>query len=521
MRKPLLILLAVVVVAYGAFVGVNYYKHHHHAGASAASIPASGNVELAATVVKPKGSGLHPLVVMPTAWGSKQSEYNGIAALFAEHGFVVVAYTQRGFNSSGGLVDFAGPTTVADVSTVIDWAIKHDSADPNHVGLLGQSYGAGVSLLAAEHDPRVKAVVALSTWTSWQDTFIENGTLVSRSLNSLIGSGSTPTKRLDNDISTLAFDFPTQPATAMSLIKSLSPERSPIDGVAALNKNKPAGLMANGVQDALLNPQQLLNMYDKLTGPKRIQFGTGDHGQVEARALVTGQAIGPVANALKWMQHYLQGQANGIESQAPIEVQDSRTGATRDLTAWPAATRKSTLALPVNSTNHATAAGQWTAYLGAGRISVVGAPLEQLTLDSPYRFTSVDLATLNPLYDLRWDEPVATSPQVIQGNSVVTLGLLANKSTASLFAYLYDVSPSGFGTMISATPLSVTGLSETVPKTVSLTPVPSAWTIPAGDHVALIVGGSDAKWTSISQVGEVLAVHASPSQPATLTLPIN
>ena len=516
MRRTFLIVLAVIIVAAGLLVGVKVWRHTH-GGVSSTSIPVSGGVDLSATVITPGGTGRHPLVVMPTSWGSKQNEYFGVGGLLAHHGFVVVAYTQRGFNASGGQVDFAGPTTVADVSTVIDWAIRNASADPNHIGMLGQSYGAGVSLLAAERDPRIKAVVALSTWTEWGPSVVQNGTLTSRTLASLMSGGSSPTRHLDSDITTLALEFSTQPAAAIALIDQLSPARSPMAGIAALDKNHTAVMMANGFQDSLFDPQQLVDFYDKLTSPKRLQLGTGDHGQVEEPGMLSGKAQGPVVgNAVLWLQHYLEGADNGIDRQPPIEVQDATTGAERSLASWPGAgTHPVTLSAPAGAKNYSTTAGTWTAYVAAGHDSLAASPYEDLDLVAPYRFTTVDLTGINPLAGLRWDEPAVSSPLVVQGTPSLSVSVTSTAPTSTFFAYLYDVKPSGQGTLISVTPDTVTGLSRTSPTSVTLSLVPMAWTVPAGDHVSLVIDTVDTRWTTQAAVGTALGIGS----PSTLTLP--
>lgn len=518
MRKTLLIALAVVILAAGAFAGVRYFANRK-GGVSVSSIPVSGGVSLAATVFKPKGAGVHPLIVMPSAWGARQTEYVNVGGMFARAGFVVVTYTQRGFYSSGGQIDFAGPKTVADVSSVIDWAIRTQHADAGRVGMLGQSYGAGVSLLGAEHDPRIKAVVALSTWGTWGGTFIQNGTLVARSLQSLIGGGSNATRHFDADISTLSLEYATQPDLARSLIAQLSPVRSPIEGVAALNKNKTAVMLANGFQDALLNASQVVALYGKLTGPKRLQLATGDHGQPELAAFVSGKPEGPLSSALKWMQHYLQGADNGIQAQAPIQVQDGKTGATRDLKSWPAGGHTTTLARPGGSKNYGASTASWTALLGAGPATGVSAPLEQSPLVSTYRFPVANLKTVNPVVGLRWDLPAQTSPRVVQGTAQLSFAMTGNAPAASVFAYLYDVNPAGVATLMSVTPLSLNDLSKTTPKHVSMAFTPTAWTVAKGDHVSVVLTARDPKWTSLGKAGEVVGVASTPSHPAQLTLP--
>jgi putative CocE/NonD family hydrolase len=152
----------------------------------AISIPAGDGVSLAADVFTPAGSGKHPLVVLPGSWGAAASEYDAVGAKLAARGYVAVAYTQRGFRGSGGEVDFAGPATQRDASTVIDWALAHTPADASRIGLAGVSYGAGIALLAAERDPRIKAVAALSTWTDLADSLVPNGTLSRRTLGGLL-----------------------------------------------------------------------------------------------------------------------------------------------------------------------------------------------------------------------------------------------------------------------------------------------------------------------------------------------
>ena len=118
---------------------------------------------------------------MPASWGQSADEYAAVATGFAALGYLVVAYAQRGFGGSGGVIDFAGTATRDDVSTVIDWARAHASVNHGGVALVGVSYGAGVGLLAAEHDSRIKAVAALSGWTDFARIMAPGGTTPRRS----------------------------------------------------------------------------------------------------------------------------------------------------------------------------------------------------------------------------------------------------------------------------------------------------------------------------------------------------
>lgn len=127
-------------------------------------IPGDGGTVLKANVVTPAGAGSHPLLLLPTSWGLPQVEYLAQARKLADSGYVVLTYNVRGFWQSGGEIEVAGPPDLADASKVIDWALANTPADPDRIGMAGVSYGAGISLLAAAHDKRIRAVAALSGW---------------------------------------------------------------------------------------------------------------------------------------------------------------------------------------------------------------------------------------------------------------------------------------------------------------------------------------------------------------------
>src|SRR5436190_1634665 len=54
---------------------------------------------------------------------------------------------------------------IGDLSAVLDWLVAHTTADPQRIGAAGVSYGAGIALIGAAFDARIKAVAATSAWT--------------------------------------------------------------------------------------------------------------------------------------------------------------------------------------------------------------------------------------------------------------------------------------------------------------------------------------------------------------------
>ncbi|WP_181687743.1 CocE/NonD family hydrolase, partial [Xanthomonas oryzae] len=145
---------------------------------------------MGALVLVPQGQGAgpFPLIVMPASWALPNLEYLGRATALASDGYVVVSYTSRGFWDSAGQIDIAGPDRVEDVRAVIDWALAHTPANPHAIGASGISYGAGISLLAAERDPRIKAVAALSGWADLQASLYSNRTVSQQGVGLPVGA---------------------------------------------------------------------------------------------------------------------------------------------------------------------------------------------------------------------------------------------------------------------------------------------------------------------------------------------
>ena len=121
-------------------------------------------------------NGSYPVVVCCNGW-----TFPTVAALdatefpqtLAEAGYMVLTFDQRGQASSestrmvkpDGRLD--QPRDVlepfewaTDLRHAIDYIEGEPGADPERIGIAGWSYGGGVVMYTAAHDPRVKAVVA-------------------------------------------------------------------------------------------------------------------------------------------------------------------------------------------------------------------------------------------------------------------------------------------------------------------------------------------------------------------------
>lgn len=162
-----------------------------------AVITARDGTKLSATVFQPalKAGETAPLIVHTHGWGGwrvtgpdgfyGKTMMSGRAALKAwKAGYWVVSYDQRGWGGSDGRIEMMNPQfEVQDASAVIDWSAAHlprllmDGPNDPRVGMLGESYGGAVQLLASAEDPRIDAIVPIATWYDLADALAPDGQL--------------------------------------------------------------------------------------------------------------------------------------------------------------------------------------------------------------------------------------------------------------------------------------------------------------------------------------------------------
>ncbi len=142
-------------------------------------------VELDADLYLPDNTPAPAIVLAHGFGGSKQSVASE-AQYLVDQGFVVLAYTARGFGGSSGLISMNAPDfEVADASSIIDYlstqeeVIQDGRGDPR-VGFAGGSYGGALSLMIAGYDERVDAVSADITWNDLQSSLFGQSVIGSK-----------------------------------------------------------------------------------------------------------------------------------------------------------------------------------------------------------------------------------------------------------------------------------------------------------------------------------------------------
>ena len=102
-------------------------------------------------------------IILSHGCAGNQDEMLPVANMLHAAGFNVVTYNERGRGTSTGQITL-GALETKDLRSVVDVVSRHAYVDPNRIGALGFSMGAGFTILEAAADPRVKAVVDVAGW---------------------------------------------------------------------------------------------------------------------------------------------------------------------------------------------------------------------------------------------------------------------------------------------------------------------------------------------------------------------
>ncbi|WAE74637.1 prolyl oligopeptidase family serine peptidase [Streptomonospora nanhaiensis] len=512
----------------------------HPAPASAAvgasvsyeTIVSHDGTELSAKVITPTGvEGPHPLLVMPSAWGTPQIIYVGAAARLAmESGYQVVAYTSRGFLDSGGEIEVAGPDDRADAGAVIDWALENTEADPDRIGMAGISYGGGISLLTAAEDDRVRAVASLSGWADLAASLYPDETVNRQAAELLLLAGNL-TGRPGEDLSEMEEEYRRgniRPAL------DLAPDRSAATKVDALNANGTAVMMAHAWNDGIFPVGHVTDFYEELEGPKRLMLAPGDHATQEAFGALglpdeVWESLGD------WFDHHLRGQENEVDADGPVHVRPNNgSGGWTSHPDWPSVTGGS------DEYYLAEPSGDWFRWQSSGAMGTepatgwdyrfrtgIGTPAESGTVllsGALQQFFDIPTGVLLPTVD-RYRAAVWTSPAYpdgvrVAGTPEATFTFTPTAEDQSVFLHLYAVDGNGAGSLISHTPHTLRGAVPGEPVTVTAELEPVVWDVPAGHRLAVVVDSRDARYTSESALGDRVDVTSPEDAPTRVTVPL-
>ncbi|MFI9255886.1 CocE/NonD family hydrolase [Streptomyces sp. NPDC053069] len=476
-------------------------------------ITGDGGTLLKGNVVTPAGadgSRRYPLLVLPTSWSFPQVEYLAQAQKLADAGYVVLTYNVRGFWQSGGQIEVAGPPDVADASKVIDWALANTPADPQHVGMAGVSYGAGISLLAAAHDKRIKAVAALSGWADLIESIYSGRTQHVQAAAVLDGT-ATLTGRESPELRKIFDNLYSSNLSKEQEMIDWGRKRSVATHVDQLNKNGAAVMLANAWGDTVFPVNQYADFYEKLTVPKRLELRPGDHATAELPGLF-GLPNDVWTDTGRWFDHYLKGADNGIDREQPVRLKSRSAGEYEGYPDWKSveATRRK-FTLDGSSTIHANVDS------GAdGGIVFLSSILDQIAQLPP--MASIPL--LPRRWAAVWQSERYGSAQRVRGTARLHTTLTPTAESGTLVAYLYDVGPLGIGKLVTNAPYTWHGRTPGEPFHVDLDLFSTAYDVPAGHRLALVVDTVDPLYIEHNPSGAQLTFSSPSDDPSYVSVPV-
>lgn len=169
-----------------------------------------------------QGEGPWPAVIVNHAGFGTAGDFSDVALLIRDRGYLVFNPDFRGSGESQGSHEGA-KGEVDDVIAAVDYLVSRGLVQDGRLGMYGQSHGAVVSMLAAERDTRIKAVVAEAGFYDAADLYynaVNSGNAQVRSLvdQFLPMTGGTPEEMPEEYAVRSALNYASSTEAAVLLI---------------------------------------------------------------------------------------------------------------------------------------------------------------------------------------------------------------------------------------------------------------------------------------------------------------
>jgi ABC-2 type transport system ATP-binding protein len=465
-----------------------------------------------------------PAVLLTQGFSGDKTGIDSEARTFAEHGYVALAYSVRGFGQSGGLIHFAAPDyEIKDAEKLVSYLAKmpqvREVDGRAQIAAWGSSYGGGISLLLAAADHRVGAVSADITWNNLEQAFFPNGA----------GSGPGPFKKLwvgslfGNGFSQqAALDAITgRPPPPGVPKQSASCGRFAPDVCAAYQSSAAAGA-PNAALRRLMARASPASVLGKITAPTQLTQGEQDSlfplSQADANARGLARHGTPVRVVWRTGGHDT-GAGEGTAANDAVSWFD-KVFAGRVARRQPFVFTEQSGVVSAETGNASTATLQAGGYPG-----IVGTPRHTRTvtlaglsqqISSPGGGTPAVITDIPGLGGIsgRFDQALAqiagspgqtaafASPKLadsvpIVGAPTVRLRVTSSTHDATLFAGLRDLAPDDTSTLPSqlVAPIRLAGLQPGVPETVTVQLPSFVRNVQAGHRLVLTVSSTDFSYT--------------------------
>jgi ABC-2 type transport system ATP-binding protein len=448
-----------------------------------------------------------PAILLAHGFGGSKADLDSQARSLARRGYVVLAYTARGFGRSGGLIHLDAPRyEVADARGLISYLatlpqVRKDSPGNPRVGVAGASYGGGLALLLSAYDRRIDAVGADITWNDLSQALFPNaaggqpgvfkklwaGQLFASAAGSPLGQGrGGPCGRFAPDVCAAYQQAATtgEPNAAILLLLKASSPAGVLDRITAPT------LLSQGEQDSLFPLGQVAANARGIAAngtPVKVIWRSGGHdGGTSTSDLVT--------YVQDWFDPVLLRQGTpetAFDITVPGSGISSATGraVSQKLRVEGGYTQGRKQAVTVSGpaqTIYAPAGGSpaaVTAVPGLGNL-----------LGTAASITGSQGLTTIPGQVARFVSRPLPDSLLVAGSSTVALDVTVQGATdATLFASAHHLGADGTDTLPAGlvAPIRLTGMVPGVPRTVKVNLPGVIRNLPAGDRLALDVATTD------------------------------
>jgi len=456
-----------------------------------------------------------PAVLLAHGFGGSKTDLASQARSLVQRGYVVLAYTARGFGRSGGLIHLDAPSyEVADASKLISYLatlpqVRKDAPGDPRMGVAGSSYGGGLALLLGAYDHRVDAVGADITWNDLSQALFPNAVGTQPGVFKKLWAGelfasATPRSARGNNIGACG-RFAADLCTAYQQAASTGEPDAAI--LALLRASSPAGvldritaptLLSQGEQDSLFPLGQADANARGVTAigtPVKVIWRSGGHdGETSTADLV--QNLG------SWFDPVLlrRGKADtSFEVTVPSSGISSANGRTvsQSLQVARGYTRGRTQDVGVGGDAQ-------TIYAPAGGspASVTSVPGLGGLLSTAATVTGSQSLTALPGQVAKFASRPLSKSLLMAGSSTVTLRVTARGATdATLFASVHHLAADGTDTLPAGlvAPIRLTGLTPGLARTVTVRLPGVVRNLPAGDRLVVEVATTDLAYQLPSQ----------------------
>jgi uncharacterized protein len=415
-----------------------------------------------------------------------------------DRGYSVVYVDLRGFGASEGCNDFGGRGEQNDVKRAVEWAASQPWST-GKVGMWGKSYDAWTQVMALDEKPKgLAAAIIQAPIIDGYRTLHQNGVHYD--------SGWYTTPALYQQIDLIPPPPGSQPDYIAGYASGLDPACY-AQNIALQNskpdwsdpfwqeRNLPGArgsdvpvMWSHGFLDANTKPDNFMDVWSKLTGPKHGWFGQWDHVRGNEDTPAEGQKTPPVGRkgfldeTMRWFDRYLKGDANAKPETDPIVTVQEADGKFRPENAWPPAD-STPYAMPLKAGTYRDEPNN----SGQGQFRVSG-----LTYNNAPYGVGIWSATRPFEHETR-----------IAGVTRAKLDVQAPSGRSHVSALLYDVDPKGVGQLITRGAHAITGSG-----TVDVELYPQDWTIKPGNRLLMIVSSADMGWWLPPYSGNTVTVKS-------------